>query len=55
MTAGNTLSCHNMLGVQPRYMGVGPVFAIPKVLQQVGLEKEDVDVWEVCFPSKSLV
>ena len=35
------------LGVQPRYMGIGPVFAIPKVLKQVGLKKEDVDVWEV--------
>lgn len=28
-------------------MGIGPVFAIPKVLKQVGLKKEDVDVWEV--------
>ena len=35
------------LGVTPRYMGIGPIFAIPKVLKQVGLEKEDVDVWEV--------
>jgi len=28
-------------------MGVGPVVAIPKVLAQTGLSKEDVDVWEV--------
>jgi len=28
-------------------MGIGPVFAIPKVLEKVGLTKEDVDLWEI--------
>lgn len=35
------------LGVEPRYMGIAPVYAIPKVLEQVGLSKEDIDVYEV--------
>ncbi|KZO97843.1 thiolase [Calocera viscosa TUFC12733] len=34
-------------GVEPRYMGVGPVYAIPKVLAQYGLAKSDVDIWEI--------
>lgn len=29
-------------------MGISPIFAIPKVLEQVGLTKEDIDVYEVC-------
>jgi len=28
-------------------MGISPIFAIPKVLEQVGLKKEDIDVYEV--------
>lgn len=28
-------------------MGIGPIAAIPKVLSQHGLSKEDVDVYEV--------
>jgi len=36
-----------VVGVAPRHMGIGPVFAIPKVLQKVGLTKEDVDLWEI--------
>lgn len=39
-------------------MGVGPIAAIPKVLSQFGLSKEDVDVYEVCnlqllFPDRA--
>ncbi len=29
-------------------MGISPIYAIPKVLEQAGLSKEDVDVYEVC-------
>jgi len=36
-----------VVGVEPRYMGVGPIAAIPKVLSQFGLSKEDVDVYEI--------
>ncbi|KAJ8495849.1 hypothetical protein ONZ51_g1446 [Trametes cubensis] len=35
------------VGVEPRYMGISPVAAIPKVLAKAGLRKEDVDVWEI--------
>lgn len=28
-------------------MGISPIYAIPKVLEQAGLTKEDVDVYEV--------
>jgi acetyl-CoA acyltransferase 1 len=37
----------NVVGVPPRIMGVGPAFAIPKVLQSTGLSKEDVDFFEI--------
>lgn len=36
-----------ILGVQPRYMGIAPIFAIPKLLSQIGLSKEDIDIFEV--------
>ncbi|KAH0838331.1 3-ketoacyl-CoA thiolase [Lanmaoa asiatica] len=36
-----------VVGVEPRYMGIGPIAAIPKVLSQFGLSKEDVDVYEI--------
>ncbi|TFK89775.1 thiolase [Polyporus arcularius HHB13444] len=35
------------VGVEPRYMGISPVVAIPKVLAMTGLAKEDIDVWEI--------
>ncbi|KAM5535440.1 hypothetical protein V8D89_010962 [Ganoderma adspersum] len=35
------------VGVEPRYMGISPAVAIPKVLAQTGLTKEDIDVWEI--------
>ncbi|KAG2044806.1 Thiolase, N-terminal domain-containing protein [Suillus americanus] len=36
-----------VVGVEPRYMGIGPIAAIPKVLTQVGLTKDDIDVYEI--------
>jgi len=36
-----------VVGVEPRYMGIAPVYAIPKALEQVGLSKEDIDVYEI--------
>ncbi|MBN1946587.1 MAG: thiolase family protein [Bradymonadales bacterium] len=35
------------VGVPPEIMGVGPLYAIPKLLEQVGMTKEDIDVFEV--------
>ncbi|KAF9453780.1 3-ketoacyl-CoA thiolase [Macrolepiota fuliginosa MF-IS2] len=36
-----------VVGVEPRYMGISPAFAVPKMLEQVGLKKEDVDIYEI--------
>ncbi len=34
-------------GCEPDEMGIGPVFAIPKLLQRSGLKIEDIDLWEL--------
>jgi acetyl-CoA acyltransferase len=34
-------------GCEPDEMGIGPVFAVPKLLQRHGLKVEDIDVWEL--------
>ena len=34
-------------GVPPEIMGIGPAFAIPKVLQNTGLKIDDVDIFEL--------
>ncbi len=34
-------------GCEPDEMGIGPVFAIPKVLKRLGLKVEDIDLWEL--------
>ena len=34
-------------GCEPDEMGIGPVFAVPKVLQRLGLEVDDIDLWEL--------
>jgi acetyl-CoA acyltransferase 1 len=34
-------------GLPPRIMGAGPTIAVPKLLKKVGLNKEDVDIWEI--------
>ena len=36
-----------VVGVPPRIMGVGPAYAIPKVLEKTGLHKNDVDFFEI--------
>jgi acetyl-CoA acyltransferase 1 len=35
------------VGVPPDIMGVGPAFAIPKVLERTGLKISDIDVFEI--------
>ncbi|KAI0793471.1 3-ketoacyl-CoA thiolase [Abortiporus biennis] len=35
------------VGVEPRYMGIAPVAAIPRILDLVGLKKEDIDIYEI--------
>ena len=34
-------------GCEPDEMGVGPVFAIPKLLERNGLKIDDIDLWEL--------
>ncbi len=34
-------------GCEPDEMGIGPVFAIPKVLARLGLKISDIDLWEL--------
>ena len=34
-------------GCEPDEMGIGPVFAIPKVLSRLGLKLSDIDLWEL--------
>ncbi len=34
-------------GCEPDEMGIGPVFAVPKVLKRLGLTVGDIDLWEL--------
>jgi acetyl-CoA C-acetyltransferase len=34
-------------GCEPDEMGIGPVFAVPKVLSRLGLTVSDIDLWEL--------
>ena len=36
-----------VVGLAPRIMGIGPSIAIPMVLQQAGINKDDVDLFEI--------
>ena len=52
---GRLVACASA-GVEPRIMGIGPVAAVPKVLQQAGMKQKDVDLVELneAFASQSL-
>ncbi len=43
-------------GCEPDEMGIGPVFAVPKLLQRQGLAIDDIDLWELneAFASQCL-
>ncbi len=34
-------------GCEPDEMGIGPVFAVPKLLKRAGLTVDDIDLWEL--------
>src|SRR5512132_221331 len=34
-------------GCEPDEMGIGPIYAVPKLLKRAGLKMEDIDVWEL--------
>ena len=42
-------------GLEPRIMGIGPSIAIPKILNQFGLTKDDIDVFEINEAFASMV
>ena len=45
-----------VVGVPPRIMGIGPLYAIPKVLEKSGIKQKDIDLFELneAFASQSL-
>jgi acetyl-CoA acetyltransferase family protein len=38
---------YSVSGCEPDEMGIGPVFAVPKLLKKHNLKVEDIDVWEL--------
>ena len=34
-------------GCEPDEMGIGPVFAVPRLLERHGLKVDDIDLWEL--------
>ena len=36
-----------VVGCEPDEMGIGPIYAIPKLLKAAGLEVDDIDQWEL--------
>ena len=38
---------YSVAGCEPDEMGIGPVFAVPKLLEKHGLRAADIDVWEL--------
>lgn len=47
---------YSVVGVPPRIMGIGPLYAIPKVLGKSGIKQQDIDLFELneAFASQSL-
>ncbi len=43
-------------GVPPEIMGVGPAYAIPKLMNKAGMKTEQIDLWEIneAFASQAL-
>ena len=50
------LISYAVVGLEPKYMGVGPIEAIPKAIKMAGLKLEDIDLFELneAFASQSL-
>jgi acetyl-CoA acyltransferase 1 len=44
-----------IVGLEPRIMGIGPSYAIPKILGKVGLSIDDVDIFEINEAFASMV
>src|ERR1019366_375600 len=37
----------NVAGCEPDEMGIGPIYAVPKLLRRHGLTMHDIDLWEL--------
>ncbi len=50
------LVSYSTVGLAPRIMGMGPLYAIPKALEQAGLQLQDIDLFELneAFASQSV-
>jgi acetyl-CoA acyltransferase len=50
------LMSYHVSGLEPRIMGVGPIYAIPKALEKAGLNLQDIAMIELneAFASQSL-
>lgn len=36
-----------IVGLEPDEMGIGPVYAVPRLLERTGLKMKDIDLWEL--------
>ena len=54
--AGPASSGWAVAGCEPDEMGIGPVFAVPRLLERHGLKVDDIDLWELneAFASQCL-
>lgn len=50
------LRSYHVAGLEPRIMGVGPIYAIPRALERAGLKQDDIDIIELneAFASQSV-
>ncbi|MFM9986795.1 MAG: acetyl-CoA C-acyltransferase [Flavobacteriales bacterium] len=50
------LKSYHVAALEPRIMGVGPIYAVPGALQRAGLKQQDIDLFELneAFASQSL-
>lgn len=50
------LRSYHVAGLDPRIMGVGPIYAIPRALERAGLKQDDIDIIELneAFASQSV-
>ncbi|QTA79265.1 3-ketoacyl-CoA thiolase (Beta-ketothiolase) (Acetyl-CoA acyltransferase) [Desulfonema limicola] len=50
------VKCYTTIGCRPDEMGVGPRYAIPKLLKLAGLDVNDIGIWEIneAFASQAI-
>ena len=50
------LKSYHVSGLEPRIMGMGPMYAVPKALERAGLNQNDIDLFELneAFASQSV-